>query len=172
MRDDLGIRQFFSEEVEKISKEDKTVDQLLKRADPWCNSNGFMNVTKGAKLSVGSLTQLQEKLSNGRINHLVIFASEKPVALESLNKLQASLPADCFSVVVTPQLQASELFAQALAIPSISHYEKNGTIVNAKKMEQTIESDFRMFKSAWSVEEILKHLIEEYQRPTKEASRA
>lgn len=174
LRDRLGLKQFYAEDIEKIVRDDKTVDQLLKRQDPWTNSNGFLKVTKDLKLQVQGIGQLEEKLSNAKISHLIVFASEKAEALESLKRLYASLPADCFVVLITPQSEAAQLFSQALSIPSVAHYEKTGTVMNWKKMPQELKSDFRMFKNAWSVEEILQHLVEEYQRPQKssEASRA
>jgi len=172
LRDEFGISQFYSEDADKSARDDKTVDQLLKRADLWCNTQGFLKVTSALKLKLGSLNQLEERLAQAKINHLVIFGSEKNVGVQSLKRIRAALPADCFTVLISPRLQNAELFSHSLAIPSISHYEKNGTIMNWKKIEQKLGSDFRMFKSAWSVEEILTSLSQEYQRPQKEVSRA
>ena len=166
LKGEFGIGQYYSLNVEKIAAEDTTVDQLLHRKDPYCNSNGFLQTLTTNKLKLQSEKNLEERLANGKVSHLILFCGEKNLSDEFFYRLQSKISADCFTVLVGTQLEHTRIFPQALCVPTLAHYEKTGTIVNFKKIAQKIEADFRMFKNAISTEELMSQLLQEYRKPT------
>jgi NADH-quinone oxidoreductase subunit G len=167
LKDSFQIGQFYSENIQKIIEDDDIVDELMMRSDPYPNSRGFVKIAKENGLQVKSLDDLQTKLQNGSLSHLIIFAPEGPRTLNLLRPISQRLNPDLFVALLTPQAQVAELFSHALAIPTISHYEKAGHLINFQGKEQKIESKFRMFKDSISVQEALQHLNDEYRRPSE-----
>lgn len=158
LRGDFGITKFCSEDIEGFVKNDATTDGFLLRSDPYPNSRGFLKALQAQKIKLQSVSDLTNAIQKGQINHLIVFAPEGTRILASLHKVAAALKPDAFVVVITPQLQAAESFPSAITIPSISHYEKSGTMTNHAGLDQVLSSTFRMFKDARSVQEILEDL--------------
>jgi len=165
---EFHIQQFFAENLEALAQTDDYVDQLLYRKDPYPNTAGLLQVLKNKKIKLQSLENLIEGLERSKFSHLIVFAPEKEHSLEMFYRIQAAVTPEVFSVVLTPFQDAVEVFTQALSIPTISHYEKNGSMINHQGKTQQLESKFRMFKDTASIQEVLSNLKIEYEKPASE----
>lgn len=163
---EFSINGFFSEDLEQIVSSDECVDGFLRMKDPYSNTRGLIEAAKTAGVKIRKTDELVSSLGSGQITHLILFVPEKNVAYEALNRLANTLSPDVFTTILTPQLEATEFFANALALPLLSHYEKEGHLVNHQGRKQEVRSDFRMFKSPLSVQEVLENLKSEYKRPS------
>lgn len=165
---EFHIHQFFSEDLQSLIKTDDFVDQFLFRKDPYPNTAGLLKTLETKKVKVQGIENLIEGLERGKFNHLVVFAPEKEHSLELFYRIQAATKPDTFCVLLTPNQDAVEIFTNALSIPTLSHYEKSGTMVNHQGLTQKLESDFKMFKDTAGIQEVLETLKVEYQRPVGE----
>ncbi len=154
----LKTTKFFSEDIEKIVAEDKVTDGFLKRSDPYPNSKGFLKTFKDRKIKVGGIDDLVKALEKEVITHLVVISPEGERQLVALQKIARALKPSHFISVLTPQKAAVDTFPQSLSLPTLSHYEKAGTVTNHADLTQKLKGDFKMFKEARSLIEILKDL--------------
>jgi len=160
-----GISKFFSENVQSLVDQDAAVDGLLLRKDPYPNSAGFLQAVKLHKVICKSTETLAEQLKKSKIKHLIVFSPEGGRARDEGSKIANALGSNAFSVLITPQLQSADDYPQALAIPSLSHLEKSGTLTNHAGQTQIMKGGFNMFKEALSIQDILGKLGEEYRKP-------
>jgi hypothetical protein len=58
----------------------------------------------------------------------------------------------------TAQIVADS-FSQSLVFPTLSHYEKSGTVINHANLVQSMTGGFKMFKESRSVTDILADLV-------------
>lgn len=154
----LSGAKLFGHQLAKAIAEDQFVDGLLYRSDQAPNSRGVQASLTKRKVSLGTADDLAKAVTQGQISHVVLLVPEGAGALTSLTRIAQSLTMETYVVVVTPQLAAVDLFPQALAVPSISHYEKSGTIVNHAGLHQKLSANFRMFKESRSLQEIFQDL--------------
>lgn len=154
----LGVTKFFSEDIEKLSKEDHDVDGLLMRSDYYPNSKGFLKLAASSKVKILSVADLVSALQKGGLSHLILFVPEGDRILSTITKIAQVTRPDLFVVGISPQKSAVELFPSALSLPSLSHYEKTGTIINHAGIEQKMTGGFKMFKEAHSIQEIIQQL--------------
>lgn len=163
--DQLKVSKFYSEDIDALIKKDAAVDNFLLRSDPYPNSKGFVSAMAAKKIKLGSIEDLTKALSSETINHLVIVAPEGKRAVELLKKVSGHTTPNHFVVVLTPQSAAMELFSSALSIPTLSHYEKVGTVTNHAGLQQKVNAGFKMFKESLSIQEALANLIAAQKRP-------
>ncbi len=154
----LKVKKFFSEDVDALVKTDKAVDDFLYRSDPYPNSRGFLTAVQKSGLKLGSITDLEAAIKKNALSHLIFILPEGKRIVEKLRKLAEHVSPSHFVVVLTPQRSAQELFASSLALPTFSHYEKEGSVVNAKGLTQKLSSNFKMFKESNSIQDILGQL--------------
>lgn len=154
----MKISKFYGEDVEKIISEDTAVDGFLLRADPYPNSRGFSKLMNSHKIKTRSTEELVQSLQKGTLAHLILVVPEGERFLPMLHKISLALRPDTFVVVVTPQMTATDIFPTALSLPSITHYEKEGTVVNHAGIEQQMTAGFKMFKESASLQTITGHL--------------
>jgi hypothetical protein len=64
-----------------------------------------------------------------------------------------------------------EMFPSALSIPTLSHYEKAGTVTNHADITQTMTGDFKMFKETLAIQDILSNLLTAQKRPQETRER-
>jgi NADH-quinone oxidoreductase subunit G len=164
----FGVTKFFSENAEEFVNQDKAVDDFLLMSDPYPNSRGFLKALKDVSLSTQPTEKLVEALENKSITHLVVIAPDSERVIPMLSQIASDVGPEHFVAVLTPQAAALELFPTALGIPTLSHYEKTGTIISAGDKEQKIKSDFKMFKQTQSIQEVLKELHRAYDQANRE----
>jgi NADH-quinone oxidoreductase subunit G len=159
--------KFFSENIETFVQKDQPVDDFLLRSDPYPNSRGFLKAIKDKKIKVGSFDELLRGLEKGSISHLVVIAPDGERQLPVLGRMAQVIQPSHFVVVLTPQNSAMEMFPAALAIPTLNHYEKTGTMDNHAELNQQLSGGFQMFKEARAIQVVLKDLAEAYARPAE-----
>jgi len=162
----FGITKFYSEDIDALVKADSVQDGFLFRSDHYPNSRGFLKILQDRKIKALSLTEMAQNLQKGSISHAILFVPEDDRVLSTLHKISRSTKPDVFVVVITPQRAATELFPQALSLPSLSHLEKVGTIRNYSGIDQKLSAGLRMFKETESIQEIMAGLLEKV-RETK-----
>ncbi|TVQ80868.1 MAG: NADH dehydrogenase subunit [Bradymonadales bacterium] len=167
LKGDLEINAFYSIDVQALIDEDEVKDELMMRNDPYPNSRGFVKGMKAHKIETKNLQSLKKDLESGKIGHLLIIAPEDPQVTDLLAPLSQATSPDTFVSLLTPQTAAADLFAQALSIPCISHYEKKGCMINFQGREQQLSGGFRMIKESLSLDECFRLLLEEYKKPTE-----
>lgn len=168
----LKVSKFYSEDVDKLVQNDKAVDDFLLRSDYYPNSRGFLKAAKDRKIKVQSLNDLVGALEKETITHLVIIAPEGVRQIPLLNKIRAALKPSQYVVVLTPQKAAAEIFSHSLSLPTLSHYEKTGTITNHAGLDQKMAGGIKMFKESRSVPEILHDLYVAQAKPSEQKERA
>lgn len=167
----LKVTKFYSENIEELVKKDDAVDGFLLRSDPYPNSKGFLAAVQAKKIKVGSTEEMAKAIENDSLTHIVIVAPEGLRVLPHLHRLSTAVGPNHFVVVLTPQKAAMEMFPQSLSLPTLSHYEKSGTMTNHAGLNQKLESNFKMFKESFAIQEILNHLIDAQKRPTESRER-
>lgn len=167
LKEKLSITRFFSEDIQAAADSDQSVDGLLLRSDRYPNSKGFLELLKKFSVTTQRGAQLAEALSSGSITHLIVFAPEGEVGQGGLQEISGSLSPAIFCTLLTPSLSMAQEFPSALAIPTISHFEKSGTMTNHEGVAQRLEGDFRMFGDTCSTEEAMRLFLESYERPAK-----
>jgi NADH-quinone oxidoreductase subunit G len=163
----FGISRFFSESIDAVVQKDAALDNFLLRSDPYPNSRGFLKLTQEKKIKLQSLEELLKALEKGSITHLVIFSPEGERQVSTLAKLAQAIKPSHFVVLVTPQKVASEMLSAALSLPTLSHYEKSGSMINHADLTQKLSGGFKMFKESRSIEEILQDLADAHSRRTE-----
>lgn len=163
----LRTTKFYSEGIEALVQGDQAVDNFLLRSDPYPNSRGFLKIAKEKKIKVQGLDDLVKALEKGTLSHLVIISPEGERQLPFLGRMAQVIKPSHFVVLISPQKTAMDMFSSALALPSLSHYEKTGTMINHADLPQKLSGGFRMFKEAHSVQEILSDLSEAQSRPAE-----
>jgi len=166
------VSKFFSEDVESLVKNDVAVDNFLLRSDPYPNSRGFLEAFKSKKIKLGSLEELLQGIDKQRLTHLIFVVPEGGRLNQTLSKIGERLRPDHFVVVLTPNLTAQSIFAAALNIPTLSHLEKTGTIVNHAGISQNLKSNFKMFSESFAIEDAMKHLVEAQTTARKTSQKA
>lgn len=159
--------KFYSENVEALVQKDTPVDDFLLRSDPYPNSRGFLKATKDHKIKVQTAEDLLKALEKGAISHLVLFAPEGERQLPILGRIAQVIKPSQFIVVLSPQKAAADIFSAGLCLPTMSHYEKSGTITNHAELDQKLIGNFTMFKEARAVQTALKDLAEAYAKPAE-----
>jgi len=154
------ITKFFAEDVEGLVKADSAVDNFLLRSDPYPNSKGFLETLKKFGVKLGSLSDMAQSIEKQRLMHLIFVVPEGQRQITQLTGVAEAIRPDHFVVVLTPNRFAQELFASSLSIPTLSHFEKTGTVVNHGGLAQKISSNFKMFKEAFSIESVMKQLAD------------
>lgn len=162
-----GITHFFSDNVKSHVENDKAVDGLLYRSDPYPNSRGFLKAIEKQGIKVQGVQELSQRLAKNQSTHLIVFGAETEHGLADLDLLRSFLPADSFTVVISPTQETLVRFPNALSLPSLSHLEKTGTMVNEAGLEQKLNANFKMFKDSRSIQEIIKALDEAYRQPAQ-----
>jgi len=167
----FGITKFYAEDIDAMVKADAPIDGFLYRSDAYPNSRGFLKVFQDKKIKLHSVNDLTAALSKGSINHLVMFIPEGDRILPVTGKIARAMKPDTFVVCITPQKGATDQFPGALSLPSLSHYEKTGTVTNHMGLEQSMMAGFKMFKESHSVQEILGLLSSRYSDARHEKGR-
>lgn len=161
------IKKFYSVEAENIKKEDTPVDDFLLRKDRFPNTAGFLKIAREFGIRFEGFKELVDQVSKGNLTHLILIIPEGNRNIDFMQELAAHLQHDVFVAVLTPQLTAAQIFSQALCIPTLTHYEKSGSVVNCDEIEQKLHSGFRMFKESLSLSEALAQLQEAYRKPNE-----
>ena len=152
--------KFFSENVESLVQQDKQVDEILLRQDTYPNSKGFLKIIKEKKIKLGSAEDFVKAVEKESISHLVIVCPEGEKQLPFMGRLAQVIKPSHFVVLLTPQEAASDLFPTSLCIPTLSHYEKTGTVTNHADLVQCMAGGFKMFKESNPIQDILKVLVD------------
>jgi NADH-quinone oxidoreductase subunit G len=155
---DLGVTRFYAEEVEKFVKEDHAVDGLLLQSDPYPNSRGFLKAFDQMKLKTAKVDDLVQAIRNQAVTHVIVIGSEDERCLAPIGKISRALAPDAAVTALTPQKAVADLFSYGINLPTLSHYEKVGTMTNSQGMTQQLQSPLKMFKEARSIQEILQGL--------------
>lgn len=101
-------------------------DDFLIREDKNPNTRGIGLAAKAAGLEVAAFDALVSGIEGGKVQHLVSFGAEVPVAAEKAAQLFAKL-----QTFVALAVTATPVTAQAtVLLPLSSHLEQKGTFVN------------------------------------------
>ncbi len=155
----MGITKFYSEDIEAMVKNDHASDGFLLRSDIYPNSRGFLSAVKNRKVKLGSVDEMLQGIKKENLSHLIFIVPETERIIPILSAFTSEIRPNQFVAMMTPQYGASDLFSNALCIPSLSHYEKTGTLVNHEGVEQKISASFKMFRETDSIQNILSQLL-------------
>ncbi len=155
----FNVTKFYSENIQELVNQDKPVDDFLLRSDFYPNSRGFLKVAKEKNIKTQSLDDLVKALEKDQISHLVVISPEGTHQENALLRLSQAVKASTFVVLLTPQQIAADSFSQSLVFPTLSHYEKSGTVINHANLVQSMTGGFKMFKESRSVTDILTDLV-------------
>jgi len=162
---EFQIQKFFGPDAAQIKKEDAPADGFLLRTDRYPNTHGFLTKLQEFGVTLRGIKDLEDQTHKGNITHLIVIAPEGEKNADELQNLSLRLRPDLFVVVLSPSLSACQLFPQGLWLPSLTHYEKTGTIFNHAGVKQTLSAGLKMFKEAHSLEFWMDGLHRVYRKP-------